>query len=133
MTNQDTPEGEGSEDVAELDAERVRVTMQLIEEQEANKALHARVAELEGERDLTRAVLDWAARIVWDGGEIDGGSFQDKMVEAGLFVLVPDGLRPPEYIDEWGDTAEMYVLSWGKLGQAALARRTLGEGGGDGV
>lgn len=63
----------------------------------------------EAERDEARAMLEWCARQVWEGCDIDGGDFQAEMEERGLFVKVPGD---EAFCEEWGDDAEMYVLAW---------------------
>jgi len=57
-----------------------------------------------------REMLGWCARLVWDGCDIDGGSFQDKMEAAGLMVRVP---ADEAFRDEY-DADEMLVLAWSR-------------------
>ena len=60
------------------------------------------------ERDTMREVLERMAEDCWNGNNIDGGFFQDLMVEKGLMVEVP---APPEWSEEW-DSDTMYQLAW---------------------
>jgi len=55
-----------------------------------------------------RDVLEELAQISWEGGDIDGGTFQDLMVKHGLMVEVE---ADQEFKDEW-DCDMMYVLAW---------------------
>jgi hypothetical protein len=54
--------------------------------------------------------IEWCARQVWDGCDIDGGSFSDEMVDRGLLVEVP---ADEAFREEWGDEVKtMLTLSW---------------------
>jgi DNA repair exonuclease SbcCD ATPase subunit len=66
--------------------------------------LRAKVEELERELASHRQFLE---RLT-DNGTNYPETFDD-LVELGLVVSVPP---TPEFIDEWGDDAEMYVLAW---------------------
>lgn len=58
-----------------------------------------------------RKMLQWCAEQTWEGpGDIDWCDFQEAMVKAGFYVLVP---TPEEFKEFAGD--EMYVVSWSPL------------------
>ena len=71
--------------------------------------LRNQVDALQQPSGIYRKALEHCSQDVWQGCDIDGGSFQDKMIELGLFVL---GEPDQDYKDEWGDDAEMYVWAW---------------------
>jgi hypothetical protein len=59
-----------------------------------------------------REALEWVAREVWEGYSVDGFDWQDEMEERGILVKVPS---TKEFIDEWGEDAQMYALAWSPL------------------
>ena len=65
---------------------------------------------LEAERDKLREALEWCAREHQDGGDIDGGSWQDMMERLGLLVEVP---ASEAFREDW-DCDTMYVLAWSR-------------------
>jgi len=79
-------------------------------------------AEIKNEILKYRGILLWCAQQVFNGCDVDGGGFQDRMVELGLLVEVPHELKPDWFLNEWGDdkTNKMYTLKWEKLGQQVL-------------
>ena len=60
------------------------------------------------ERDALRSAMEWCAERVFQGCDIDGGDFQDEMVERGIMVSEP---APDEWKIEW-DADEWFVLAW---------------------
>lgn len=81
----------------------------------------ARIEKLEAERERLREALGWTANQVWEY-TLDGGTFQDEMIERGLMVEVPASER---FREEW-DADTMYVMAWWPA-----ARTALEEGGRD--
>ena len=63
---------------------------------------------LRAERDALRSALEWCAERVFQGCDIDGGDFQDEMVERGIMVSEP---APDEWKIEW-DADKWFVLAW---------------------
>ena len=65
------------------------------------------------ERDRLRSMLQWCAETTWDRGDIDGGDFDDAMMEHGLLMEVE---ADEDFKAEWGvDT--MHVLAWSELAE----------------
>ena len=62
----------------------------------------------EYEIERLRKALEEFAQLAWEGGDIDGGDFQDTMVRYELMVEVP---ASEEFREEW-DSETMYILSW---------------------
>ena len=63
---------------------------------------------MRAERDALRSALEWCAERVFQGCDIDGGDFQDEMVERGIMVSEP---APDEWKIEW-DADKWFVLAW---------------------
>ena len=91
-----------------------------------NEALRAHVEAVEGRNDNLAVELrnlrsELAAHrkyieIITDGGT-DYPETMDEMIDLGLVVEAPP---TQDFIDEWGDDCEMYVLAWSPLASRAL-------------
>ena len=57
-----------------------------------------------------RDALLWCAAQAWEGNDIDGGDFQNEMIERGIMVEVP---ASQEFKDEHLSD-HMYVMAWSK-------------------
>jgi len=82
----------------------------------------AALSEGEGEREEVqrlRSALEWIGQKVWDGGDVDGGHWQDEMAKRGILVEVPAGER---FREEY-DCDTMFTFYW-----LATPREEGGEG-----
>jgi len=79
-------------------------------------------SQAETEINKYKGILLWCAQQVFDGCDVDGGSFQDRMVLLGLLVEVPHSLKPVWFLQAWGDEEDtkMYTLRWEELGKQTL-------------
>jgi len=89
-------------DALHIDIQGRSSTCALLQRQ--NEMLQRKVEELERELASHRQFLE---RLT-DNGTNYQETFDD-LVELGLVVSVPP---TPEFIDEWGEDSEMYVLAW---------------------
>ncbi len=55
-----------------------------------------------------RECLDWLCQQSWEGGDIDGGVFQDGLERMGILVRVP---ATQQFREEW-DADEMLIQRW---------------------
>jgi len=68
-------------------------------------------ADKDNEIRTLRKALEECARLAWEGGDIDGGDFQNLMERHGLLVEVP---ADEAFIEEW-DHDRMFVVAWHPL------------------
>ena len=77
----------------------------------AREAIDNALTQLEAterDREVLRQAIEWCCQSAWMGCDIDGGYFQDKMVDLGLLVEVP---ASPEVKEEW-DCDTMFTMPW---------------------
>ncbi len=77
--------------------------------------LGTQIAELLRDRNNLRDALRFCGEKAWDGMDINGGDFQDKMIDMGLMIQVPSD---QEFRDLWGEEYdEMVGWAWGQEGE----------------
>lgn len=62
----------------------------------------------EEERDMLRACFDALCDQAFEGGDIDGGDFQNILESMGVLVLVP---ATRQFREDW-DAEEMFIQRW---------------------
>ena len=72
------------------------------------RVLSERLVDALNDRDEARDALQWCSAEVWEGVDMDGGTFQDHFESEGLLVQVP---ASKEFREEW-DADTMYVWKW---------------------
>lgn len=65
---------------------------------------NARIKELESKLNNHRQFISWLT--------VEGTQYGEEWEELAKSGLVVEVKPTPEFIDEWGDESEMYVLAW---------------------
>ncbi len=95
----------------------MKVEMNLEEFLEKIASIRAKVLEQEADLVKAREVLENFAHHCWEG-TLDSETFQEEMLQAGLFVLVE---ADEEHRAEYG-AETMFTWSWSELAAAERAK-----------